>query len=136
MVERFEEMPAGTLGFLLSGKVTRDEYHELLAPVHTALERGERLRYLVATAPDFHGLDLGALWEDVKAAGSVGLKHYSDWERIAVVTDKEWMRNAIAAFGWVSPGELRIFEPDQLEDAKAWLAADLTTSAPASPPSP
>jgi SpoIIAA-like len=122
MVERLADVPAGTIGFRISGKVTRDEYHELLAPVLEALDRGERVRYLVATAPDFHGLDLGALWEDVKAAGSVGLKHRSSWERFAVVTDKDWMRNAIAAFGWISPGELRVFEPNQLEEAKAWLA--------------
>ena len=32
------------------------------------------------------------------------------------------MRNAIAAFGWISPGELKVFEPDQFEDAKSWLA--------------
>ena len=31
------------------------------------------------------------------------------------------MRHAIAAFGWVSPGELRVFEPDELEAAKAWV---------------
>jgi hypothetical protein len=122
VVERLEDMPAGTMGFRLSGKVTRDEYHELLAPVNEALGRGERVRYLVATAADFHGLELSALWDDVKAAGTVGLKHHSAWERFAVVTDKDWMRNAIAAFGWVSPGELRVFEPDELEDAKAWVA--------------
>jgi hypothetical protein len=99
MVERLPDMPAGTLGFRMSGKVTREEYHKLVDPVLEALDRGERVRYLVETAPDFHGLDLGALWEDVKAAGSVGLKHRSSWERFAVVTDKDWMRNAIAAFG-------------------------------------
>jgi hypothetical protein len=122
MVERIDDMPPGTMGFLISGTVGRDEYHQLLAPVQEALGRGERVRYLVATAPDFHGLDLGALWEDVKAAGTVGLRHNSAWERFAVVTDKDWMRNAIAAFGWVSPGELRVFEPDQLDAAKAWVA--------------
>lgn len=58
----------------------------------------------------------------MKAAGTVGLKHHSSWERLAVVTDKEWMRNAIAAFGWVSPGEQRVFEPDQLDAAKSWVA--------------
>jgi SpoIIAA-like len=122
MVEALADMPPGTLGFRISGTITRDEYHELLAPVHETLERGEKVRYLVVTAPDFHGLDVGALWEDVKAAGSVGLKHRASWERFAVVTDKDWMRNAIAAFGWVSPGELRVFEPDELEAATAWLA--------------
>ena len=39
---------------------------------------------------------------------------------MAVVTDKDWMRHAISAFGWLSPGELRVFEPAELEAAKAW----------------
>ena len=52
----------------------------------------------------------------------VGLKHRSSWVRFAVVTDQEWMRNAIAAFGWISPGELRVFEPDRVDAAKAWVA--------------
>jgi hypothetical protein len=61
MVEWIDDMPPGTMGFLISETVSRDEYHQLLAPVQEALGRGERVRYLVATAPDFHGLDLGAL---------------------------------------------------------------------------
>ena len=123
MVERLTDMPPSTIGFRMSGTVTRDEYHELLAPVLEALDRGEQVRYLVVTDPDFHGLDLAALWEDVKTAGSVGLKHRKAWERFAVVTDKDWMRNAISAFGWLSPGELRVYEPDELDAAKAWVAA-------------
>lgn len=116
-------MPSGTLGFRVSGKITRDEYHEMLKPVHEALERGEGLCFLIETAPDFAGLDLAALWEDVKAAGSVGLKHRSSWRRVAVVTDKDWMRHAVSGFGWLTPGEVRVFDPDQLDAAKAWVAA-------------
>ncbi|MDF2752977.1 MAG: hypothetical protein K0S82_1360 [Gaiellaceae bacterium] len=33
--------------------------------------------------------DLSALWEGVKAAGSVGLKHRSSRDRLAVLTDKD-----------------------------------------------
>ena len=120
MVVRFEDMPAGTLGFRLSGKLNRDEYFEILNPVLEKLERGEKVSFLVEAADDFHGLDLAALWEDVKAAGSVGLKYRSSWERLAVVTDKDWMRHGIAAFGWVVPGEIRVFDPGELERAKAW----------------
>lgn len=58
----------------------------------------------------------------MKAAGSVGLKHRSSWRRLAVVTDKDWMRHAISGYGWLFPGEMRVFEPDQLDTAKAWLA--------------
>ncbi len=120
MVEAVVGMPAGTLGFRLSGRIDRDEYFEILDPIREQLERGERVSFLVETAPDFHGLDLGALWEDMKAAGSVGLRQRSSWERLAVVTDKDWMRHGIAAFGWVIPGEIRVFEPVELEIAKAW----------------
>jgi hypothetical protein len=119
MVEQIE-MPGETLGFRLSGKVDRDEYFQLLDPVKARLERGEKVSFLVATAPEFDGIDLAALWEDVKQAPSIGLKHRSSWERMAVVTDKDWMRNAIAAVGWLVPGEIRVFEPGELEEAKAW----------------
>jgi hypothetical protein len=36
------------------------------------------------------------------------------------VTDNDWMRNAIAVFGWLSPGERRVLHPGELEQAKAW----------------
>jgi hypothetical protein len=111
VVERLQNMPAGTLGFRLSGKINRDEYFEILDPVREKLERGEKVSFLVETAPDFQGLDL------------VGLKHRSAWDRLAVVTDKDWIRHGVAAFAWVIPGEIRVFEPGELEKAKAWTGA-------------
>jgi hypothetical protein len=90
--------------------------------IREALESGRTVNLLFATAPDFSGLDMGALWEDAKAAGTIGLKHLSSWGRIALVTDKDWMRHAISAFGWITPGEYRAFEPDEFEAAKTWLS--------------
>jgi stage II sporulation SpoAA-like protein len=124
--EPISDMPPGTMGFRISGKITRDEYHDLIAPVYAALERGEQLNYLIATDDDFDGVDLAALWDDVKAAGSVGVKHRSSWRRTAVVTDKDWMRRAMAAFAWVMPGEARMFEPDELDAAKASVGEGAT----------
>ena len=100
---------------------TRFYGRQILDPVREKLKRGEKVSFLVETADDFSGLDLGALWEDMKAAGSVGLKYRSSWERMAVVTDKEWLRHGMAVAGWLSPGEMRAFEPHELEAAKAWV---------------
>jgi hypothetical protein len=123
MIEEIGGLPPGVLGFRASGKITRDEYHDaLMKPIYEVLERGEQINLLFETAPDFAGLDLGALWEDMKATGSVGLKHRSSWGRMALVTDKDWLRHGAAAFAWLSPGELRVFEPDQWDAAVAWLA--------------
>jgi hypothetical protein len=122
VVEVLHDLPPGTIGFRVSGRITRDEYHEMLDPVLAALDRGETIDLLTVADDDFHGLDLGALWEDVQAAGSVGLKHRKAWRRLAVVTNKQWMRHAIGGFGWFYPGELQVFDLDQLEAAKSWLA--------------
>jgi stage II sporulation SpoAA-like protein len=121
VVELLPDLPAGTIGFRVSGTVTRDEYHQMLDPVLAALERGETINLLTVADDDFHGLDLEALWEDMKAAPSVGLKHRKSSRRLAVVTNKDWMRRAIGGFGWLYPGETRVFDLDQLDAAKAWL---------------
>jgi hypothetical protein len=122
LIETATDLPPGTLGFLLSGKLTRDEYRELIEPIYGALDRGEQLNVYVELADDFQGLDSGALWQDLKAAGSVGLKHRDSWQRMALVTDKDWVRHGASAFGWLAPGELRLFDSSERDAARAWLA--------------
>ena len=122
MIETLGSLPVGVLGFKGSGKISRDEYQKMMEPIYDSLERGGPVNLLFVVADDFSGLDAGALWEDMKAGGSVGLKHRSAWRRMAVVTDKDWIRHASAAAGWLAPGELRIFDPAQQEEATAWLA--------------
>jgi stage II sporulation SpoAA-like protein len=63
----------------------------------------------------------------MKAAGSVGLKHRSSRQRMALVTDKDWIRHATAVFGPLAPGELRLFEPDEIAEGKAWVAEPVST---------
>ena len=122
MIETLASLPAGVLGFRGSAKISRDEYEEMMGPIYEALERGGPVNLLFVVADDFSGLDAGALWEDMKAGGSVGLKHRSAWRRMAVVTDKDWIRHASAAAGWLAPGEFRIFDSAQEAEATAWLA--------------
>ena len=93
----------------------------MIEPIYDALERGEKLNIYFELADDFHGLELGALWQDVKAAGSIGLGHRSSWQRMALVTDKDWVRHGASAFGWLAPGELRLFELSQQDEAKSWI---------------
>jgi len=121
VIENVTGLPPGVLGFRGSGKISSEEYRAMMAPIYAALERGEKLNIYFELADDSH-LDSGALVEDLKAAGSVGLKHRSSWQHMALVTDKDWVRIGAGAFGWLAPGELRLFEPAEQEQARAWLA--------------
>ena len=117
MIERIADLPEGVLGFRASGKITPEDYRErIIPPVRAALEKGE-VSLVFATEPD-----LAALWADARAGMSFGLKGLRNWRRIAVVTDKEWLRHAVSGFGWMSPGEYRLFDEDELDAATRWVA--------------
>lgn len=46
-------------------------------------------------------------------------------EKIAVVTDKEWLRHSVSIFGYLIPGEIRAFPATQEGDARVWVASGL-----------
>ena len=124
MIAPIEDMPAGTLGFRASGRLSRDDLSNVvLPPIREALDRGEKIRLLFEIDADFEGLAPGAAWEDLKADVELGLGHHAAWERFAIVSDLDWVRRAIGLFAWMAPGELRLFGESELEAAKAWLAA-------------
>ena len=122
MIERIEEMPAGTVGLRASGKLSKEEYRDVLEPaLGRAVESGE-LR-LVFVLTDFEGLEPGAWVEDIKTGLKVWVRDHSAWKRFALVTDVEWVAKAMHIFSWLTPGEVMICDLDRLEEAKTWVAA-------------
>jgi hypothetical protein len=122
MVERLGDMPAGTIGFRATGELTRADYEERFLPaIEAVIESGEG-RMLYAIGPGFEGIEPGALAEDAKAELKA-LRHHEAWKRTAVATDVGWIRDALRLFAWMVPGDVKVFELDDLAAAKSWLAA-------------
>ncbi|MBK1620357.1 hypothetical protein CKO42_18315 [Lamprobacter modestohalophilus] len=100
-----------------SGTVTAADYEETVVPaVESALQAHKKLRLLYQLGPDFERFEAGAMWEDAK----VGLSHLAAWERVAVVTDVDWLRTATKVFGFAMPGEVRVFSNAEFDAALAW----------------
>ena len=119
MIERIEDMPEGTLGFEAVGEVTAEDYRDVMAePVEASAERG-KVRLLYLMGPRFQTYTAGAMWEDAR----FGLTEPVHWERVALVTDVDWMRHIAGAFGWMVPGKFKTFAVADLDAAKAWTAA-------------
>lgn len=117
-------MPAGTIGFRAAGKLRRGEPVEvLLPPLHAAIDRDEPLRILVEVAPGFQEFPAAAVARDIKTAAREELRDRSRWQRLALVTEVGWLIGAAKVLGFMAPGELRVFAPDEAEAARAWLAA-------------
>jgi hypothetical protein len=121
MVAVIPDMPPGTLGFRVSGRLTRDDYvNVLVPPLRAAVEAGQRLRVLYAIGPELH-MEPAAVWEDLKVEVELGIKHRDAWERIAVVTDLNWLWRAFELFSWMVPGEMRLFRESEFAEATSWL---------------
>ncbi len=59
----------------------------------------------------------GAIWADTK----LGLRHWGDFGRMAVVTDTKWIVNAVRLFAPLFHHPVRVFPNEHLEDAKRWI---------------
>jgi hypothetical protein len=119
MLKRLHGLPDNVLGIEASGKVTEDDYQRVLVPAIRELrDHQAKIRLIYVLGEEFDGWSMGAIWEDAK----LGLKDSRAWEKIAIVTDKDWVENAIRAFGWMVPGEVRVFEVDEYDDAREWAA--------------
>jgi hypothetical protein len=122
MIERIDDMPAGTVGFRASGKLTRDDYRNVLEPVlREAAEAGE-IRMLFEIT-EFDGLEPAAWWDDVKTGLGLGIGHHSAWKRSAIVTNVDWLAKAFRFFAFMTPGEVKVYGLDGLEEARGWVAA-------------
>jgi hypothetical protein len=117
MIRTLDRMPTGTIGFEAVGKVTEEDYRDVLVPaVSAALERND-VRLLYVLGEDFASYSPGALWADTK----LWAKHLKAWKKVAIVSDADWLENSVEAFGRLVPGQVKVFESDDVDDAKEWL---------------
>jgi hypothetical protein len=59
--------------------------------VEAAVKQHQKVRLYFQIDPDFNGMEPSAMWEDFK----LGVQDASRWERVALVTDIEWIRNGM-----------------------------------------
>jgi hypothetical protein len=52
-------------------------------------------------------------------------RHATSFERVAVVSDEDWMRPAVRALSALLPGKARAFPVHELDAAKTWLREGL-----------
>jgi hypothetical protein len=119
MLEIIQGMPDNVVAVSASGKVTGDDYDYLLIPlIEGKLKTNEKVRVLYVLGPEFSDFTAGAIWDDAK----IGLRHFTAYERVAMVTDVNWIAGAVKFFAFMFPCPVRIFGNDRLAEAMAWIS--------------
>ncbi len=118
MIEQLQGFPATVVAFVGRGQVTKADYVSTLIPaVKKALTGHDRLRLYYELGTDFTGIDADAIMEDFK----IGMEHLTRWERVAVVTDVQWIAHAVSLFSFLMPGAMKLFATKDVDQARSWI---------------
>jgi len=121
MLTLIPDLPEGVVGIEAQGHVAASDYEQVLIPAVDAAREAAgdgkvRLLYVLGELPDYTA---GAAWEDTK----LGLGRIRSWERIASVSDADWLHRAIHGLGWMMPGDVKVYRTHELDDARAWVTS-------------
>lgn len=98
------------------GRLTDADYKALVPQLDAAIQEHGTIRLLVDMAT-FEGWSPQAAWDD----SLFGLKHWNDFERLALVGDKHWEDVAAKAMNALTKGEVRCFPTAERGLARAWI---------------
>ena len=98
------------------GKLTHDDYETITPMIESALEGVDHPRIkAIFDGTELEGWELRAAWDDFK----IGLKHGSEFEKIAIYGNTRWQEIGAKVGSWFMSGEVKYFE--NRDDALAWL---------------
>lgn len=119
MLERISDMPAGTIGFEAVGEVEDDDWESAVEPVlRQEIGEGRGLRLLYLIGPRSTEIEGDAVGADAEFRA----RHLTSFERVAIVSDEDWVRPTMRVVSVLLPGQVRGFRVADLETAKAWLS--------------
>lgn len=112
------EPGTATLTVTGTGEITHADYADSFIPaVDAAVAECGKINLIYVFSADYEGFTTRAAWDDAR----LGLSHFKDLGRIAMVTDHEWIRNSVAAFAIFMPAEIRTFALDDIDAANTWV---------------
>ncbi|HEX8021906.1 STAS/SEC14 domain-containing protein [Mucilaginibacter sp.] len=119
MLQIINNLPPHVVGIRASGEVNSQDMETVLLPeINKLVNRQGKINYLLVLDTGVQNFTLAAWWDDLK----LGLKNFTNWHRIAIVTDQKGVEWFTDIFRFMVPGNSRGFSHDQLEEAKNWIS--------------
>ena len=119
MIEHLQNLPKNIVGFKATGEITEEDFSETLIPkVQVLVDKTDKLNYLLVLETSVKNFTIGAWMKDAM----MGIKHLTKWNRAAIVSDVEGIRNFTNFFSYLMPGEFKGFEHKDLQQAIDWVA--------------
>ncbi len=118
-----ETLSPGLLAMTVKGKIEQSDIDSAVAAFEKAYGEADRIS-VVADLAEFEGISAEAFMADLR----YGLSHLKDlkrFDRVAVVTGRDWIEALVWIEGKLVPGAtVRCFAPDDRDDARRFAAGE------------
>ena len=119
MIEIMTDLPGNVIGFRATGKVTKTDYETVLMPaVASHSKKFNKINFLLWVDTDLSNYTFGAWVDDAL----VGLKHFTHWHKVAIVSHSDTAKKITNIFGHLVPGIYKGFQTSELDTAKTRVA--------------
>jgi hypothetical protein len=119
MIEIIQDLPPYVAAFKVTGAVTGEDYENILIPkVNQVAKDYKKINFLLWLNTDVGNYTIGAWIDDI----AVGIKHFTHWHRMAIVSDQSMVKKFTDIFGYLIPGETKGYKSEDLPAALKWIA--------------
>ncbi|WP_394758722.1 STAS/SEC14 domain-containing protein [Flavobacterium sp.] len=119
MIHHLQDLPKNIVGFKAVGEITEKDFSDTVMPkVKELIDKTDKLNYLLVLETSLSKFTIGAWMKDAL----MGIKHLTKWNRVAIVSDIEAIRNFTNFFSYLIPGEFKGFEHKELQQAIDWVS--------------
>ena len=119
MIEIIQGLPSNVAAFNATGKITGKDYDEIINPiVKNIYKEFGKINYLLVLNTSLNLYSLEAWLKD----GILGFVYFTEWKKIAIVSNKQSIKTFTDIFGKLLPGSTRGFMMEDLDTAKHWIA--------------
>ena len=118
MLQLLEDLPENVVGVRAVEHVTEEDYKSVMLPaLEAAHKKFEKINMILILETSVGNYTLGAWIKDIKA----GLKYFTNWHKIAIVSDQKMVQKVTDAVSVLMPGECKGFSLAELPVAKSWV---------------
>lgn len=119
MLEILDGFNHDTVAIKASGVVTGDDYDQRLLPaIEARLKDHASIKLWYEFDEGFKGITVETLWDDAM----LGFFHLTDFSRVVIITDSEWISAMAKAMAYMIPCPVKVFDKCSSHLAEQWIA--------------
>jgi len=118
---KVDTIAPGTLRMVAAGELNDNDIKPGLDALRNLKDGSDQINLLVEVEPDLDVKTLEVIGEEIKLLSDLpGL--VSSLNKVAVVADQDWLRNAAKIEGLMLPNvDYETFERDEANEARSWV---------------